>query len=126
MGTPMFQLEVIMSTYIVRAGYTNEAFKGMMANPVDRAVALSGAMKAVGATARDFYYAPSSMELIFTVETPSGAESVANLAAISMLSRAMGTVAKIEFSEVIDMPTMVGAMKKAGELAAKYQPANKS
>ena len=58
-----------MAKYLVRAGYNDSGFKGMVSNPSDRGEAIKGITAALGITTECTYFSPSSAESIMMVES---------------------------------------------------------
>ena len=53
---------VKMAKYLVRAGYNDNGFKGMVSNPSDRGEAIKGITAALGITTECIYFSPSTAE----------------------------------------------------------------
>jgi len=58
-----------MAKYLVRAGYNDSGFKGMVSNPSDRGEAIKGITAALGVTTECIYFSPSTAEAIMIVES---------------------------------------------------------
>ena len=54
---------------LVRAGYNDSAFKGMVSNPSNRGEAIKGITAALGITTECIYFSPSTAEAIMIVES---------------------------------------------------------
>ena len=108
-----------MSLYLTRAKYSQEAFKGMIANPSDREAAGRAMFEAAGIKLHHMWYSGNG-EVICVVEGNAVAGSTAG-----MVVMASGGFTDVESTELITMGQMVDAMKSAGTVAAKFRPPGK-
>ena len=108
-----------MSLYLTRAKYSQEAFKGMIANPSDREAAGRAMFEAAGIKLHHMWYSGNG-EVICVVEGSAVAGSTAG-----MVVMASGGFTTVESTELITMGQMVDAMKSAGTVAAKFRPPGK-
>jgi uncharacterized protein with GYD domain len=108
-----------MSLYLTRAKYSQEAFKGMIANPTDREAAGRVMFEAAGIKLHHMWYSGDG-EVICVVEGTAVAGSTA-----SMVVLASGGFTTVETIELITMGQMIEAMKGAGAVAAKFRPPGK-
>jgi uncharacterized protein with GYD domain len=109
-----------MSTYIASAKYSNDAFKGMVANPQDREAAARALFDAVGIKMHQIYFGVNEAEIVVVVEgTPQ------QMAAIEMVTMATGTFDGFHAKEVITMTDMRTAMESASKVMSAYSPPNR-
>jgi len=107
---------VQMAKYLVRAGYNDNGFKGMVSNPSDRGEAIKEITAALGITTECIYFSPSTAEAIMIVE--SDAEKNARLMMVVMSS---GTFSGGSMVELIDTDSMFSAMQDSGKLLGTYK-----
>ncbi len=109
-----------MSLYLTRARYTPDAYKGMIANPAERASVAKAMFEAAGMKLHHIWMAGSTGEVVTIVEG-----SAVSGAAVGMVVMASGTFSEAESIELITPDQQVEAMKLAGTVAAKYRPPGK-
>lgn len=105
-----------MSTYLTRARYSPEAFKGMTAKPEDREGVAKAMFDAAGMKLHHMWYSGNG-EVICIVEG-----TAVSGAAVGMVVLASGAFTGVESTELISMGQMVEAMGSAGTVAAKFRP----
>jgi uncharacterized protein with GYD domain len=108
-----------MPTYIASAKYTNDAFKGMVADPHDRETAARALFDAVGIKMHQIYFSVNEAEIVVVVEG-----SAQQMATIEMVTMATGTFDGFQAKEVIDMAGMRSAMESASKVMSAYSPPN--
>ena len=108
-----------MSLYLTRAHYTQEAFKGLIANPGDRKAAGKTMFEAAGLKLHHMWYSGNG-EVIAVVE----GNAVAG-ATVVMVVMASGAFSSAESTEMITMEQQVEAMRAAGKVAAAYRAPGK-
>lgn len=108
-----------MSLYLVRAHYTADAFKGMIANPAERASVARGMFEAAGMKMHNIWHSGNG-EVVAVVEG-----SAVSGSAVTMVVMASGAFSSTDSIELITMEQQVEAMKLAGTVAAKYRPPGK-
>ncbi len=109
-----------MSLYLTRARYTPEAYKGMIANPAERASVAKAMFEAAGMKLQHIWLSGSTGEVITVVEG-----TAVSGAAVAMVVMASGTFSEASSIELITPDQQVEAMKLAGTVAAKYRPPGK-
>ena len=110
-----------MGLYLTRAKYTNEAFKGMLSNPHDRGAAATVLFESAGMKLSSIHFSPSMGEVVCMVEGDA-----MKAAAIDIVVMGSGMFSSVKAMELIDMESLHGAMKHAGELARKYATTHKA
>lgn len=108
-----------MSLYLTRARYTPEAYKGMIANPGERASVAKGMFDAAGMKMHNLWMSGNG-DVISIVEG-----NAVSGTAVAMVVMASGTFSEAESVELITPEQQVEAMKLAGTVAAKYRPPGK-
>ena len=108
-----------MSLYMIRAQYTAEAFKGMLARPGDREGPARAIFEAAGLKLKHMWYSAKG-EVICIAE----GNAVQN-ATVAMVVAASGGLCNPSMEELLTMKDQVEAMKQAGEVSAKYRPPGK-
>lgn len=108
-----------MSLYLTRARYTPEAYKGMIANPGERASVARGMFTAADMKLHNIWMSNQG-DVICIVEGNAVSGS-----AVAMVVMASGAFSKAESVELITPEQHVEAMKLAGTVAAKYRAPGK-
>jgi uncharacterized protein with GYD domain len=108
-----------MSLYMTRARYTPEAYKGMIANPAERASVAKGMFEAAGMKMHNIWMS-SQGEVVCIVEG-----SVVSGSAVAMVVMASGAFSEAESVELMTPEQQVEAMKLAGKVTAKYRAPGK-
>jgi uncharacterized protein with GYD domain len=109
-----------MATYLTRASYTADAFRGMMKNPEDRTGAAKTVFKAAGLKLSSIYFSPSTGEVICVAEG-DGVQA----AALDIAIMASGAFSAVNSIELISMGDLQKAMQSAAKVGAKYSPPNR-
>lgn len=109
-----------MATYLTRATYTAEAFRGMIANPEDRTAAAKSVFKAAGLKLSSVHFSPSTGEVI-CVADGDGIQA----AALDIAVMASGAFSSVSSIELISMADLQAAMQSAAKVAKKYSPPNR-
>ena len=109
-----------MSTYIASARYSNEAFKGMVAQPQDREAAARGIFEALGVQLHQLYFSVNEAEIVAIMEGEAQ-----QMAALEMVTKGSGTFDAFSAKEVISMSDMRAAMETASKVASAYAPPNR-
>ncbi len=108
-----------MPMYYAVARYSDEAIKGMVANPTNREEAGRAFVEAIGGKLHAFYHIVGGHnDVMYIVETP---DHLTGFAA-DMVLRASGAMADGEIYELMSSDDGVESMKKAGAIAAGYKP----
>ena len=108
-----------MARFIIRAKYTNEGFKGMMADPQNREPAIRKLFESVGATVNEVLYSVSSGEIIVDVEGDTAAVGRAG-----MITRSSDAISDYEVSEVISPKAMATMMRDASDASRQFSAPN--
>ena len=104
-----------MSLYLVRAQYTPEALKGLLARPADREAPAREIFEALGMKLHHIWYLAKG-EVVCVAE--GGA---VNGASVAMVTTASGGLCNATVEELLTTKQQLEAMKAAGEAAAKYR-----
>lgn len=108
-----------MSLYMVRAQYTPEAFKGMVARPGDREGPGRQLFEAAGMKLLHMWYSGKG-EIVCVAEG-----SAVNAATVGMVVMASGSLFNSTMEELLTTQQHVEAMNAAGGVTAKYVPPGK-
>ena len=108
-----------MARFIIRAKYTNEGFKGMMADPQNREPAIRKLFESVGATVNEVLYSVSRGEIIVDVEGDTAAVGRAG-----MITRSSDAISDYEVSEVISPKAMATMMRDASDASRQFSAPN--
>jgi uncharacterized protein with GYD domain len=104
-----------MSLYLVRAQYTQEAVKALVARPADREGPAHGIFEAAGMKLHHIWYAAQG-EIVCLAE--GGAVDIASVA---MVITASGALSHVRSEELLTTKQQFEAMKGAHAAAAKYR-----
>jgi uncharacterized protein with GYD domain len=110
-----------MATYLTRAKYSGEAFKGMIANPHDRGAVAKALFTAAGMTLESVHFSPSTGEIV-CIGDGDGTKA----ATVEMVVMGSGMFTSVEAIELISTEAMHSAMKRAAEVASQYRPTTKA
>ena len=100
---------------ILRGTYTAEALKGLMGGS-DRKAAVEAVLSQVGGALESIMFTRGSIDVVVIAEFPDSTSLVGTALAL----RASGAFSNAEYLEVVDLPSVVEAAKKA---AGAYTPA---
>ena len=100
---------------ILTGTYTAEALKGLMGGS-DRKAAVEAVLSQVGGTLESIMFTRGSIDVVVIAEFPDSTSLVGTALAL----RASGAFSNAEYLEVVDLPSVVEAAKKA---AGAYPPA---
>ena len=109
-----------MALHLFRGHYSNAAFQGMLATPLNRGDAATAIFKTVGIKTHEILYSVSTGEIVCLIEG-SGEQ----ITEIEMITMASGVFSSVSSEELISTKTMVDVMKSAGANASKFKPPNK-
>ena len=107
-----------MARFIIRAKYTNEGFKGMMADPQNREPAIRKLFESVGATVNEVLYSVSRDEIIVDVEGDTAAVGRAG-----MITRSSDAISIMRFL-VISPKAMATMMRDASDASRQFSAPN--
>ncbi|MEJ7929898.1 hypothetical protein WG922_07930 [Ramlibacter sp. AN1015] len=108
-----------MSLYLLRAQYTPDAFRGMLARPGDREGPGRELFEAAGMKLQHMWYSAKG-EIICIAE----GEAV-NSATVAMVVTASGALCGATLEELLTPAQQLEAMKAAGAVSAKYRAPGK-
>lgn len=108
-----------MSLYMLRAQYTPDAFRGMVAKPADREGPGRAVFEAAGMKLQHIWYSAKG-EIVCIAEGDS-----VNGATVAMVVNASGALCNATMEELLTPAQQLAAMKAAGEVAGKYKPPGK-
>jgi uncharacterized protein with GYD domain len=105
-----------MPHYMVQAGYTPDAWGGLVKSPQDRAEALRPAIEALGGRLVSFYMSFGEYDALVIAEMPDNISA----AAVSIAAAAGRAVKAIKTTPLMTVQESMEAMRKAGQ--AGYRP----
>jgi len=107
-----------MPHFMLKAKFSQESVKGLVANPQDRRKAATAALVAVGAKLKDYYFAFGDADVLVTYEAPDASTA----AAVTMTLGASGAMSSAETVALLTMEEAMEAMKKSSKLQKAYKP----
>ena len=111
-----------MGIYITQGNYTEQAMKGMIDNPEDRASAVAGLMQSVGAKLLQYYVTTGEHDFMVISE----GENLTDLVAGLMIAGSTGGVCNLKTVHALTTQDAKAAMEKANAARATFQPAGTS
>jgi len=117
---PLDNRRHVMSLHLLRAKYSQEAFKGMLAKPEARRATVNAISQSAGVKLLHMWYSPASGEIIAITEG-----TLSQGIPLGIVSMAAGTVTEASSLELVTMEQLAEGMKTAGALAAKFRPPGK-
>ena len=107
-----------MPTFITQGRFAQDALRGMLAKPEDRAEAVAKLFAATGGKLLSYYMTFGDYDFLIVSEGPD--EGVATS---SIVAKASGGVAELNTTLAISSSDMKDAFAKAGSVAAKFRAA---
>lgn len=108
-----------MATFMIRAPYTGDGFKGMVTSPSDREAGVRNVIEAVGASLENVYFSVSTGEAIVILSGTSQ-----QMAALGMAVMSSGALGTIECMELLNTNDMTAAMETASQVVSTYRAPN--
>ena len=108
-----------MSLFMVRAQYTPEAFKGMLAHPGDREGPARELFEAAGLKLQHIWYSAKG-EIVCIAEG-----NAVHGATVAMVVTASGSLCNASMEELLTTKQQVEAMRGASEVASRYRAPGK-
>ena len=105
-----------MSTYLIQASYTAEAWAALVQNPQDRAEVIRPAVEALGGSLVCSYLAFGDSDAVAIVELPDNV----SIAAFSIAAAAGGGVKSLKTTPLLSPDEGVEALRKASDVS--YTP----
>ena len=105
-----------MALYMVKASYTTEAIKSMVANPQDRSVLMSSLLASAGGKLLGMYMAFGDDDVIVITELPDDISAAAFSAQIAVA----GTASNFSTTQLLSMSDWVKACEKAKSVSSGY------
>jgi uncharacterized protein with GYD domain len=104
-----------MSSYLLQAGYTPEAWASMIAHPHDRLDAVRPVIEKLGGKMIHGWFAFGDYDIVAVVEMPSNVEA----AAFSLAAAAGGAIRTIKTTPLMTAAEGIEALKKAAKSGYK-------
>jgi uncharacterized protein with GYD domain len=112
-------MEVSMPVFITQGRYTQDAVKGMLANPEDRAETVNQLFAKAGGKMIAYYMTFGEYDFLVVSEGPS----LDGAAAVSIVAAAGGGVTHLKTTVAMTSADMKKTFAKAGGITAGYRPA---
>jgi uncharacterized protein with GYD domain len=106
-----------MAIFITQGRYTQQAIKGMIANPEDRSEAVAGLLAAVGGKLLGYYLTFGESDFVIIGEMPGPAEEMAVL----MTAASGGGVTDMRTMLAVTTAEAKAVMEKAAAVGASYR-----
>jgi uncharacterized protein with GYD domain len=101
-----------MPLFLTRFGYTPEAWASLIADPHDRAEAVTPMIEKAGGTLKGFWFAFGEQDGYALIEAPD----TATIAAVAVKIASSGALRTFETTPLITTGEMVEALRKAAEI----------
>ncbi len=108
-----------MGIFITQGNYTEQAVKGMVDNPDDRASAVAGLMESVGAKLLQYYVTTGEYDFLVISE----GDSVTDLLAGLMIAGSTGGVTNLKTVQALTTQEAKAAMEKAKAARSGFRAA---
>lgn len=108
-----------MAIFITQGNYTQNAMKGMIDKPEDRAGAVANLMESVGAKLLQYFVTTGEYDFLVVSEGKNVTDLVAGL----MIAGSTGGVTNLKTVQALTTHEAEGAMKKAKTARAGFKPA---
>ena len=105
-----------MAYFLLQGGYTAEAWKALVQNPVNRIEAVRPAVEKLGGRVESSFFAFGEYDVVLIIEMPDNVSA----AAFSLAVAAGGAFKVHKTTPLMSMEEGIEAMKKAGETG--YRP----
>src|SRR5262245_63418398 len=100
-----------MAHYLLEVGYTPEAWKALLKNPVDRSKAIRPVIEKLGGSLQSSWFAFGDYDVILIVEFPDNVSA----AAFSLAAAAGGALRSVKTTPLLAINEGLGAMKLAAQ-----------
>ena len=107
-----------MAFYLLKANYSADAVKAMVAEPQDREAAGRQVVEVLGGTLHHFFFALGDTDVIAIAEFPDDTDMVAT----SFIVSASGNFSKVSTTKLMTSSEAQEAMSKANAVASAYTP----
>ena len=106
-----------MACYMIRAKFSQDAVKKLIAKPENRKEIVGKALKAAGGKLHDYFFAFGEYDAVVICEFPSNTDA----AAVLMGIMGSGSLSAINTTPLLTMEEAVEAMGNASQLAKLYK-----
>ncbi|WP_138473349.1 GYD domain-containing protein [Poseidonocella sp. HB161398] len=106
-----------MPHFVVTGCYTSAAFKGMIANPSDRAEGARSIIEAAGGKVTAYYATTGATDWLVIAEIDDVQDLVAGLMGVA----ASGMVANVQTVRAFSAEELTEMQRKAGQIAGSYK-----
>lgn len=108
-----------MAIFITQGNYTEQAMKGMIDKPDDRASAVAALMESVGAKLLHYYMTTGEYDFLVITESDNLTDLVAGL----MVAGSTGGATNLKTIQALTVQEAMAAMEKANAARAGFRPA---
>lgn len=112
-----------MTIYITQGRYTQEAVRGMVSKPEDRAEAVEELMKAAGGKLLNYYVTCGDYDFLVIMESN---KSLTDIMAVLFVAAATGGVTDLHTTVAVTSKEATKAMKQAKKVQAGFRAAGQS
>ncbi len=107
-----------MAHYMIRANFSAETWKALVANPQDRSIPVAQLCEQHGSKLHSYFFALGEHDVVAIIEAPDDKAAMA----FAMGVASSGAVSGIQTTVLVPASEAVEVMRKAGEVAGTYQP----
>ncbi len=107
-----------MAYYMIRASFTADSWKALVANPHDRSIPIGELCAQHGCTLHNYFFALGEHDAVVITEAPDDKTAMA----LAMGVASSGAVTGVQTTVLVPASEAVEVMRKAGEVAGTYQP----
>ncbi len=107
-----------MAYYMIRASFTAETWKALVANPQDRSIPIAQLCEQHGGKLHNYFFALGEHDIVAIIEASDDKTAMAIVMGVS----SSGAVSSIQTTVLVPASEAVEVMRKAGEVAGTYQP----
>ncbi len=107
-----------MPYYMIRASFSAETWKALVANPQDRSIPVAQLCEQHGGKLHNYFFALGEHDIVAIVETSDDKAAMA----FAMGVASSGAVSGVQTTVLVPASEAVEVMRKAGEVAGTYQP----
>ncbi len=107
-----------MAYYMIRASFSADTWKALIADPRDRSIHAAELCEQHGCKLHNYFFALGEHDVVAIIEAPD--DKAAMAFAMGVVSS--GAVSSIQTTVLVPASEAVEVMRKAGEVAGTYQP----
>ncbi len=111
-----------MGIFITQGNFSEQAMKGMVENPEDRIVAVTGLMESIGAKIIQYYVTLGEYDFLVVWE----ADNLTDTVALLMVIASTGGTSNLKTVQAMTTLEAKGAMERAKQISVGFQAAGAS